>query len=396
MKKIVYLFDNINYQSGAQKITLYQIEQLIKYYEIGIFSLTRPRKDIIERFPNVKFLNVDIWNNAVMLEYSLFNILLSKNFGIKQKLNRLKFSFWNYFHQEEKAFKKIFSGQILSILESYDTVIVVSEASRLRTFVCNLKKPKKIQWIHTDYYHWSNFSNWTKNVTKNDKSIYSKFDYIVTLSNCSRKGFLEIMPQFENKVKVIPNLVPYNEIILMSKEKENLTFSTDTTNIVTIGRIDKEKNILRIVEVCNRLKKDNLNFQWYIIGDGPLYEEVYELIKKEKLMDTVQLLGKIENPYPILKQADIFALLSSYEGLPLSIYEALVLGVPVVATKVGGIEEQLNFGQYGVLVDDDEEDIYSNFYGLLLNEEKLKRLKKVVLNFNYDNTSIINNLIRLF
>lgn len=58
------------------------------------------------------------------------------------------------------------------IFEKYDTVCVISEASKLRKFVSELKKPKKVQWIHTDYAAWRNLNGWTRSITRRDKSLY--------------------------------------------------------------------------------------------------------------------------------------------------------------------------------------------------------------------------------
>jgi glycosyltransferase involved in cell wall biosynthesis len=72
-----------------------------------------------------------------------------------------------------------------------------------------------------------------------------------------------------------------------------------------------------------------------ICGDGPLRSEVNRLIVRNKLTESVQLLGFCDNPFPILKAATIVISTSDYEGLPNVLLEAQALGVPVVATNCG-------------------------------------------------------------
>ena len=69
------------------------------------------------------------------------------------------------------------------------------------------------------------------------------------------------------------------------------------------------------------------------------------------LSDVVHSVGYQENPYIYMNQCDCLVLLSSYEGTPVTIYEALVLGKGIIARNVGGVAEQLNNGEYGILLD---------------------------------------------
>lgn len=362
MKKVLYVFDDINYESGAQKVTLFQISQLSKCFSISILTLTKPSNHILENYKDVKFMDYEIWEKTSYLNKSLKNILSDSSISRPIKYKRLQYSIMNRLHLQKSWIKKLITKDIENKILEFDTVIVVSEASQLREYIGYIKGPRKIQWIHTDYLLWSQFSSWTKNITLNDSRIYNNYDTIVTLSKKNREGFISKHPKLEKKTVVIPNMIDVESILIGAKQKTNVVFNSQYINIVTIGRLDKEKALYRILEICKKATLEGYKIRWYIVGDGPEKESFQNDITISGLEDTIILLGRIENPYPILRQANLYVLLSRYEGVPVSINEAIVLGVPVIATNVGGIEEQLNYGEFGEIIENKDEFISSCFF----------------------------------
>ena len=83
------------------------------------------------------------------------------------------------------------------------------------------------------------------------------------------------------------------------------------------------------------------NFTWYLVGDGNLYESNKAACLDMGLSENVVFTGYLSNACPLLSQCDLFVLLSEYEGTPVTIDEAKVLGVPVLARDVGGIRDQV-------------------------------------------------------
>jgi glycosyltransferase involved in cell wall biosynthesis len=120
--------------------------------------------------------------------------------------------------------------------------------------------------------------------------------------------------------------------------------------IVTIGRLDQQKRIQDVILAVDALRLRGRDVSLYILGEGPERNVLEQLIEQRNLNDVVTLTGKLENPYPILKAADVFVLASEFEGFGMVIVEALALGVPVVATDIpSGPQGILNHGQYGKL-----------------------------------------------
>lgn len=370
MKKVLYVFDDINYESGAQKATFYQMECLKNSYDIYALSLARPHEKI--NISGTLLITQKLWDNAGLYTESFKNVMAGR-ISLAQKILRLFYTVSIRMGLGEKFLEFFVYGTLKEQLENFDTVIVVSEASKLRKIVSQLKRPKKIQWIHTDYALWSQFSEWTRAITKNDNSIYKAYDHIVVLTERCREGTVRRLPQLADKITVIPNLIQAEIIRKMSEEPIENAFEECGYRFVTVGRIDKEKNFDRVLKICEQLSSDKINFCWYIIGDGPLMADINKKIKLRDLSNQVIMLGRLENPYPIMKQCDYFVLLSDYEGTPVTIDEAAVLGIPVIATDVGGIPEQLERFGYGTVLSV-QDDMYEAFKKAIASHEKRKNV----------------------
>lgn len=357
MKKIVYVFDNINYQSGAQKAAFYQMQCLSEKYDVYAVSLSKPSKDL--EIPATIIRQETLWEKSDAYTKSFKEVLIS-NKVFSEKAGRIFYAITMRLGIGEWFLAFFLYKKLIEELEKFDVVVVVSEASKLRNVVGSLAKPRKIQWIHTDYERWSQYSEWTRAVTKNDSCLYKKFDCIVVLSESCRQGAIRRMPELSGKIVVIPNMVNVADIRSKSMEETEISVNHKVYNFVTVGRLDKEKNFGRILDICKCLSADKVDYMWYVIGDGPLRESIGKQIKRLNLQENVILLGRLENPYPVMKQCDIFVLLSDYEGTPVTIDEAVVLDLPIISTPVGGIPEQLSRYGYGKLLEVTK-DLYVEF-----------------------------------
>jgi len=396
-KRILYVFDDINYKNGVQKVTALQVSALKEIYDITLFSLTRPHEYTRALFSQLPVAGESVWDLMQVFSCPIKKVLSRGEYGIKQKLIRILYALLLRIGLHNALIDFLVSKQLYVMMNTFDIVIVLSESSKMRRLVANLKKPKKVQWIHTDYGRWHCLNDWTRAVSKFDRSIYSKFDKIITLSNSNRESFLSIFPEFREKTVVVWNMIPVDEII----EKSMQSLSADiklhpVPRIITISRLDREKALDRLLNVCRRLKEEGYWFHWYLVGGGVLYDNIIGQLKKLRLENTVTLTGELENPMPLLKQCDFMALLSKYEGMPVTVHEAMILGVPVIATNVGGVSEQIQDGINGLLVDNDEEAIYNGLKSSLDNPERLAGFREHLKNYRYDNQHILKQLTALF
>ncbi|MCX4268713.1 MAG: glycosyltransferase [Lachnospiraceae bacterium] len=378
MKKILYLFDDINYPSGAQKVTFFQMKTLSRDYKVSVFSLSKPQAYLRPELKGISIVGKELWERTELFSYSLKKALSLKEISFLKKIQRMFYSVVIRIGKGEAYLNYLFYREIKQKFEKFDVVIVVSEASKLRELVSNLKHPKKIQWIHTDYALWSEFSDWTKMITKKDSVIYKKFDWIVTLSEYSRKGLLKKLPGLKDQTVVIPNLIDGKTILKKAEEDLDIEWNDADCHMVTVGRVDREKAYDRVLDICGKLKAEGYSFCWYIVGDGPLKGHLEKRIKAEQLEEYVKLTGRLENPYPLMKRCDWFVLLSEYEGTPVTIDEAMVLGVPVIATDVGGIAEQM--GRYGKGVVLKGDTLYEDLKKEIIQKKQMEPIEYRCLN----------------
>lgn len=104
----------------------------------------------------------------------------------------------------------------------------------------------------------------------------------------------------------------------------------------------------------------------------------------------------MDNPFPEMLKADVFALLSDFEGLPNTIYEALILGLPVLATDVGGVDTQIEDMVNGWLVENTEKAIEKKLQWLLMNGEKILEVRENNKSYHYDNSEVMRNNDMIF
>ena len=362
---ILYLFDDINYKSGAQKAMFLQMEALSLSCPVSVFSLTEPERGCLPK--GVRIFGENTWERSALFSRGMRAVWKDQSVSFKRKLRRAAYSMERRLWPEEDGLQRFLEKHLGRELENFHTIIVVSEASKLRRLAAGREHPRKIQWIHTDYARWSCFSEWTRRVCRKDEQLYQKFDRIVTLSEKSRKELLGKLPELGDRAVVIPNLIDGERIRRRAKEQSKLAPDPTKCNFITVGRLEREKAYDRILNLCSRLRKGagkaEEEFCWYIVGDGSLKEHLEKRIAAEGLRKCVKLTGRLENPYPLMRQCNYFVLLSEYEGTPVTIDEAMVLGVPVLAADVGGIREQLERGRASthgkVLPGTDEEIWYS-------------------------------------
>ncbi|GAB3266902.1 glycosyltransferase family 4 protein [Kineosporia babensis] len=118
--------------------------------------------------------------------------------------------------------------------------------------------------------------------------------------------------------------------------------------VLTVSRIAPQKRLDVLVDAAALVAADVLGVQWVVAGDGDLELLDRLEVRRNRANAPVTFLGRREDVASLLAQADVFALASEWEARPLAVQEAMTAGVPVVATRVGGVADLL--GDAGVLV----------------------------------------------
>lgn len=387
-KKILYVIDDINYISGAHVATINQINEFLKDEDkdIAIFTSTTPSCTIRKKMEGVKFLLWKDCSSNVIFNTGCLNCLLDKRLGTEEKKLRLKMTFESRFKRNTNVFDKYVLSNLSVVFSDFDIICVMAENSVFREVVSKVNCKKKIQWIHTDYRKWRKQTDWTKQITKNDGEIYKHFDSIVVLTNEIKDDIAKIYPHLKHKISVNKNILPVNEILMKAEQN---THNQNLVRFVSVGRFDRPKAYPRLINVLKKLYQEGYKFHWTIIGDGNEFSEVKNMIDDSGLNDYIELKGGMSNPFVEMKKADVFALLSEYEGLPNTIYEALILKLPVLATDVGGIPTQIRNGIDGWIIPNNEINIHNFIIYLLNNKAEIDNIKRNLTEYTYDNDSIM-------
>ena len=280
---------------------------------------------------------------------------------------------------------KIKSERKKMALGNYDVEIAFKEGVCSVFTACGNAK-KKVNWIHADY----KVKNYAENYVWAMKKFLKRFDAHVAVSNVAAASFKEIFDLDE--VMTIHNLMQSDQMIERSNAPYNRPYSEFT--FVCVGRLHPQKSYDRLLDACAQLNKEGYVYHVNVLGDGPDKEQL--LSQAETLgVENVHFLGNQSNPYPFIKHSDCLLLTSIYEGLPTVVFEAMVLHVPVLTTRVAGVDEQLCHGG-GIIVENNLSDLVEGMRRILSDKDLLKKLQNDLSGYTYDNQKIMAKIERLF
>ena len=267
----------------------------------------------------------------------------------------------------------------------YDVEIAFLEGPITRIFSYKNKNVKKIAWIHNDISQV--FGKGIKSKLKRilDNKIYSKYDKLIFVSKDNMLKFNEIYPDINVDKQVIYNYIDKEKVLRKAENGQDIKFDEDVINFVTVTRLVEQKAIDRLIKVHKKLIDKGYYHKIYVIGDGPEREKLENLVKANDIDETFLLLGKKENPYPYIKNATYFCLLSKFEGYGMVIEEAKILNKSIIITDTAAREALANYKNSKIL-DNTEEGIYDGLKKSIENNPQESETEV------YDNENIIEEL----
>ena len=331
MKKILFLIYNLD-GGGAEKVLLKILEKIDKNkFKIDLF-LIKKEGVYLKEF-ETKFKDITIrtpYDN------------LSKNKLLNWIQYKLKYKKVRKSLKNPEIFKEF-------IKEKYDTQIAFLEGMS-SIYLSKTECKNKIAWVHVDLE-----KHRTMPIDK-EREIYKNYNKIICVSNQAKNSFDKIYPEYSNKSTVIYNPIDKDEIIKKSNEEVEKFRDKNIVTFIAIGRLNEEKGFDILLKAHKLLKDENLENNIVILGEGTERKNLEKYILENDLEKSVKLLGFKKNPYPYLKQSDIYILSSRYEGYSLTVAEALVLNKAIISTRCIGPMELLENGKYGLMCN--SEDIY--------------------------------------
>lgn len=367
-RSLIGLLDSIDYEE-------YEVDLFLYGHHGPLFSLVNPKVNILPEVKELAYLRNSLKDKICHGCYYSAALRIRDEilFLLKKKKNNQT---WNdvvrkYAPKLEKHY-----DMAIGYFLPFDYIIEKVDADL------------KVGWIHTDY------SNEKVDV-KLLEYYYKYMDIVCAVSEECKKAFINIFPQFENKVSVFENILSKTYIEKQAEQKNAGSLfqkTKDTKILVSVGRFCYAKNFDNIPDICQKILERNCNIKWYLIGYGQDESLIKEKIKEYGMQEHVIVLGKKENPYPYMKACDIYVQPSRYEGKCVAVREAQMLGKPVVITRYTTCDSQLEDGVDGVIVPMDNKGCANGIVKLLRNDEMLEMISKNCKSRDYSNTREVSKL----
>ena len=203
-------------------------------------------------------------------------------------------------------------------------------------------------------------------------------------------------------IHTIENIIPVDLISSTITKEEIILDDERNFKLIMAGRLVHEKGYKYMIEAAEALNKDNIPFHLSIFGDGTLKEDILKEIRLRHLSDKISIISTVSHKdlFHAIKLSDLFIMSSVSEGFPMAPAEAMVLGVPVIATRVGGIPELIEDGVSGLLVSPRDSKMLAEAIKKVLQDNHLKEMlasngiKRIKANFS--SPIICNKLINYY
>lgn len=376
-KNILFVVDNL-VMGGITKVISNLLKRLdYTKYNVDLLVLHYYKDMKVEIPENVKIISGNEYFSYV--DENVKKIIKNKNMNLL--FNKLKLVFL----LKTGLIKKTIAKSRKKILnKKYDTEIAFSDGFS-HIFVAYGETPNKIAWMHTDI----SVQNDSRRYFKLVRESLKKMDMCVCVSDKVKKSYSETYGI--DKIQTVHNVMDVEKIKNSAEEQIDYKFSKDVFNLISVGRVEAQKNYTRFVNVHKKLIEEGYNINSFIIGDGIELEELKSLVMKNGNEDTFKFLGRKDNPYPYVKEADLFVLSSNLEGLPTVLYEAAILGIPAISTDVAGAKEILG-STYGMVVNNDDNSLYEGIKEILDKPELLKRYRENLKSYVFENDKIISKI----
>lgn len=202
--------------------------------------------------------------------------------------------------------------------------------------------------------------------------ILYRFNFVkpVAIAPSIKKTIMQKYSLPDSKVKMVYNGIDFKNFI----PKVSYKIINEQVNITHVGNFKEAKNHRLLIESFKLIHKIFPQAILNLIGSGELLEDVKKKVGELGLEKNVMFIGEVVGVSEYLHKADIFVLPSLWEGMPISLIEAMGTGLPIVATKVGGIVDMIENNVSGILVDVSCEQIAAAVLKLINDDGLRKRL----------------------
>lgn len=320
-----------------------------------------------------------------------------KPFKLMRKIPYIRYKFYDSGLWETRAKPETLHNYYVG-KNKYDVEIAFFRGRAVKIISgCRDKNCKKIAWVHSDFSKASGYTANFKSVEK-AKQAYSSMDKVVCVSKQASSGFKKVFGKLDN-LQVIYNLLPVSEIKEKSLSAPDSTVKRAGFHVVIVGRLlDNTKGQGRLIDAIVKLRKEGFDISLAVIGRGNDEQMLRKRVEECGASEYITIMDGKNNPYPYIAQSDLLVCASYFEGYNLTVAEAIILGVPVLSTDCAGPNEILDYGKYGMIVENSDDGIYNGLKKFALNPELLVEYKeKAISRIDFfDEDKILNQITDLF
>ncbi|MDK0606733.1 glycosyltransferase [Clostridium perfringens] len=367
MKSILFMLINMNI-GGTEKALINMLHELQKEkYKVTVLLLEK-YGGFLDQIPNwveVKYLSEYKNLKKYINEPPKKNVkeLLSKkeyinvfNLFLSYCISKLKDDISYYY--------KYLLTDVSDLEEEYDIAVAYAGPMDFITyFVANkIRAKKRVQWIHFDISK----IGFNKRFAEN---MYSKFDKIFVVSEEGKNKLNLLIPSLSDKIEVFFNIISSTLIKNMAENEEGFNDNYNGIRILTVGRLSREKGQDITISVLEKLIKQGYEVRWYCIGEGNMKKELEDMVKNKNLQENYILLGSKRNPYPFMKECDIYVQSSRHEGYCITLAEARCFNNPIITTNFTGANEQIRNEKTGLIVNFNQDEMYTAIKRIIKDRE---------------------------
>lgn len=298
----------------------------------------------------------------LQLKLKFAEVFKNNSEDIKNKLNdyivseQFKFEKENYFADDYE----------------YDVAVSYIQSHTAKFLAENIKAKRKIMFYHgsKDEFHEIN------------QTVMKEYEKIYCVSKGALKAISQIYPDFSHKMDYLENYVDA-ENVREKAEEFTPDYPDDKLILCSCGRITSVKGYDLAVNAAEILRDKGLDFKWYFVGDGAERANIDKLIVDKNLQDYITITGLKDNPYPYIKNCDIYVQPSYEESFGLTIFEAMILDSIVITTNTVGARGIVSDNFDGFIVDVNAKSLADKILFVSKNNELKKQIKQELAKKDY-------------
>ena len=356
-------------------------------YDITVYLGFNRNKDVIDNLYSLNDnVRVILRKGPLLANTSeYYRNLLVRNRGIKSKIEEKIYPDALY----QREFRKVFGNSAFDVVMDFSgyamfwsEILLASKAKRKLIYLHSDMKMDMERKVNGVRPHYANL--------KGVMSLYPYYDKLVSVSEVTKQENVKKIANRKTKDKFkssmntinldrIYNLVDEDNDIFMKngervivreqdKQITSVPFHKSDYKVMTMGRLSPEKGFDNLIQAFSGVVEANPNAKLYILGDGPLKNQLNKLITSLDLSEHVFLMGQKRNPFNIMRDCDLFVLPSYYEGQSMVLLEALTVGIDILASDIPANQYVLDYGKYGMLSFNDAESLQTSIQQFINKE----------------------------